>query len=130
MAKQTQSPRTWQARARQLAVERDMVGRARRIGSNDLGGELYKVASGSHDGTVSYHVQVFWPAIDAYSCDCMAGCYGKPCSHVGSVIFERERVAREEMRRRSPARLKVRVGSTSDVQTYREMLDDYPCYPA
>ena len=105
----------WTRRARELARERELS--ARRIGTNDLGGALYKVPSGSHDAGVSYHVVTLWKLGGAVTCDCLAGCYGKPCGHAGAALIEREAEQRAESKRQS-------------ARAYRDMLnDDYPAYP-
>ena len=79
----------WNVRALELAEERHMTGTARWIGTNDVGAQLYRVPSWSHDGAV-YLVSV-WPHGDVLCC-CTAAAYSRPCKHAGAALHaERQR---------------------------------------
>lgn len=80
----------WEARAIVLAEEHHLTGCARHIGETGTGARLWKVRSqSSADG---FHVVTFWEQTRGIVCDCVAGSYGRPCSHAGAALHgERQR---------------------------------------
>jgi hypothetical protein len=86
---QDKGTRQWQARALELAEQRHTTGTALLIGYTAQGSRIYKLPASRSDG--SHHIVTYFPASRRFLCGCTGHLWGKPCSHVGAVLYAQQR---------------------------------------